>query len=245
MMNIIEDALGRHERVALQFSGGRDSLAVLYLMRPYWDRISVYWCNTGDAYPETLSVVDYVRDIVPNFIEIMGRQPQVIAEFGLPSDIVPVSRTPLGLLVSQAKKTLIQDRYSCCARSMMFPTQERMIADGITLIIRGQKNADEFKAATRSGEVHDGIELLYPIENWTARQVMDYLHEQHAPTPRFYEVMDSAPDCMTCSAWWENGAATYLKRYHFEQYQEVQRRLDEINTAVGIHIAAFNKEVSA
>ncbi len=241
----MEEVIARHEKIALQLSGGRDSLAVLYLLRDYWHKLTVYWCNTGAAYPETIEVMAQVRAMVPNFVEIAGEQPQAVATFGLPSDIVPVSRTPLGLLVSHAKQFMIQDRYSCCVRSIMIPMQERMIEDGITLIIRGQKNSDELKATTRSGEMHDGFELLYPIEDWSSQQVMAYLQSQGAPIPRFYEMMDTAPDCMNCSAWWENGAAAYLKRYHFDQYQEVQRRLDEINSAVGFHIAAFNKEVNA
>lgn len=241
----MEDVFARHEKIALQLSGGRDSIVCLYLLRPFWDRLTVYWCNTGAAYPETRAFMEQVRAMVPSFVEIDGRQPAVIAQFGLPSDIVPVSRTPVGLLVSERYDGLMQDRYSCCSRSMMEPTHERMIADGITLIIRGQKNADRLKSHLKSGTVIDGIELLFPIEDWSSAQVMAYLREHGAPIPRFYEMMESAPDCMTCSAWWEEGAAAYLKRYHGPAYQEVQRRLDIINAAVGEHIANFNQEVNA
>ena len=238
----MHDIIDRHDRIALQFSGGRDSLACLYLMRHYWDRLTVYWCDTGAAYPETIALMEQVRDMVPNFARIEGRQPQVIEAFGIPSDIVPVSGTPIGIEVAGGGQP-IQDRYLCCYRSIMLPMHERMIEDGITLIIRGQKDADRFKATTRSGEVHDGIEYLFPIQDWTSKQVMDYLREQDAPIPRFYEILNTAPDCMTCSAWWEEGAAKYLKRYHHAQYLENQTRLDIINKAVGEHIAAFNQEV--
>ena len=241
----VEAVLARHERIALQVSGGRDSIACLYLLRPYWGRLTIYWCNTGAAFPETVSIMRQVRQMVPHFVEIDGRQPQVIAMHGLPSDIVPTARTRGGLAVSGQQAPMMQDRYDCCARTMMMPTQERMAADGVTLIIRGQRNADKLKSPLRSGAVVDGFELLFPIEDWSTREVMEYLHEQAAPVARFYEMMDSAPDCMTCSAWWENGAAGYLKRYHHPQYIEVQKRLDIINQAVGEHIAAFNKEVGA
>lgn len=241
----MDEIINRHERIALQFSGGRDSIACLWLMRPYWDRLTVYWLNTGSAYPETVQLAAEVRAMVPRFVEIEGRQPAVVAEFGLPSDIVPASRTPIGLVGSGAAGALIQDRYSCCLRSIMLPLHERMVADGITLIVRGQKEADRLKGILRSGEVENGIEYLFPLEDWSDRDVMEYLKREGAPIPRFYEVMDSAPDCMTCSAWWENGAAKYLKRYHHPEYQECQRRLDVINEAVAEHIASFNKEVSA
>ncbi len=234
--------IGRHERIALQFSGGKDSIACLFLLKPFWDRLTVYWLDTGAAFPETVALAQQVRDMVPNFARIEGRQPQVIEAFGIPSDLVPVSGTPIGIEVAGGGQP-IQDRYLCCYRSIMLPMHERMIEDGITLIIRGQKDADRFKARVRSGEVHDGIEYLFPIQDWTSKQVMDYLREQDAPIPRFYEVLNAAPDCMTCSAWWEEGASKYLKRYHHAQYLENQTRLDVINKAVGEHIAAFNREV--
>lgn len=239
------DTIARHERIALQFSGGRDSLACLYLLREYWHRLTVYWLNTGAAYPETLAQMAEIRALVPHFVEIDGRQPDVLAAFGIPSDIVPVSRTPLGIIVAGDPAQQIQDRYSCCARVMMLPMHERMLADGVTLIIRGQRDDDRLKSHARSGQVHDGIELLFPIEHWSAARVDAYLVEVGADVPRFYEMLESMPDCMTCSAWWENGSAAYLKRYHYPQFKIVQARLDVINQAVGEHIAHFNKEVAS
>ncbi|MDF3073477.1 MAG: Bcep22 3 [Alphaproteobacteria bacterium] len=242
-MNAIDDAIARHERIALQVSGGRDSLACLYLLRPHWSKLTVYWCNTGDPFPETEAIMRGVRAIVPQFVEIAGNQPGVVAGFGLPSDIVPADSTTIGV-VANGGGQLIQDRYSCCARTYIVPMHERMVLDGITLVIRGQKQADQLKAPVRSGAVDLGIEYLFPIEDWSTQQVMDYLREQDAPILRFYEMLDGAPDCMTCSAYWENGAAKYLKRYHPEHHVEVQRRLDIINAAVAPSIAHFNREIS-
>ena len=241
----MNDILSRHDKIALQFSGGRDSLACLYLLKPYWDRLTVYWCNTGAAYPETLAMIEEVRAMVPHFAEIQGNQPAVIEQFGLPSDMVPVSATPVGLAVINGGSVLMQDRYSCCIRSMNVPTHVRMIEDGITLVIRGQKNADRLKAPMRSGHIEDGIEYLFPIEDWDAKRVMGYLAKQGASIPRFYEMMNNAPDCMTCSAYWEDGAGAYLKRYHHIEFKEYQRRLDIIAKAVGGHIAAFNQEIAS
>lgn len=239
----MHDTISRHQRIALQLSGGKDSLACLYLMRPFWDRLTVYWCNTGDPFPETVAQMERIRAEVPHFVEIAGRQPKVVAEFGIPTDILTASSTPMGI-AGAGTGVLMQDRYSCCLRSFMLPMHERMVADGITLIVRGQKNADRLKGPLRSGMVDAGIEYLFPIEGWTDRQVMDFLREQGVKAPRFYQLLKSAPDCVTCSAWWEEGFSKYLKRYHHEQYQEVQRRLDVIREAVGPHIAHFNDEVN-
>lgn len=239
----MEDIINRHDRIALQLSGGKDSLACLFLLRPYWDSLTVYWLNTGRAFPETVQVINAVREMVPHLVEVAGNVDAVHSQFGIPSDIVPAGATRIGKAVGHGMP-LMQDRYSCCFMTMIRPMHERMIADGITLIIRGQRNDDPLKPAVRSGTVDGGIEYLFPIEDWSQRQVMQYLRDEQAPIPRFYEMLDEAPDCMTCSAWWEKGSAKYLKRYHYPEYQEVQRRLDVINTAVSEHIASFNKEVS-
>lgn len=240
----MNEILDRHKRIALQFSGGKDSLACLYLMRPYWDRITVYWCNIGDSFPETVAQMARIRAEVPHFVEIEGRQPAVIAQFGIPSDIVPTSATPMGVSAA-SKGVLIQDRYSCCVRSNMLPMHERMIADGITLIIRGQKKADTEKGPLCSGQVDEGIEYLFPIEDWTDRRVLDFLREQNVEIPRFYEMLNDAPDCMTCSAWWDKGQSKYLKLYHIEKYEIVQERLDTIREAIAPHITDFNDEVTS
>lgn len=238
------DVIARHKRIALQFSGGKDSLACLYVMRPWLDRITVYWLNTGRVFPETVQTVEAVKAFIPHFVEIKSDVDAVHAQFGMPSDIVPASATPLGRLVGHGKPA-IQDRYSCCFQVVMRPLHERIIADGATLIIRGQRNDDPLKPALRSGMVDAGIEYLFPVEDWSTRQVMDYLRQHNAPIPRFYEMLDEAPDCMTCTAWWEKGVSKYLRRYHGDAYKDVQHKLETIRAAVDDHIADFNSEVTA
>lgn len=238
------DAFTRHERIALHFSGGRDSLAVLHLLRPYWDRLTVYWCNSGDVYPEVIDLMARYAELLPHFVEVVGRQPDVVVRFGIPSDVVPITHTADGLTATGGAGPLIQDRFSCCARSIMAPMHERMIADAITLIIRGQRADDKLKAPIRSGQVIDGFEILFPIEDWSAQQVNDYLASIGVPLPSFYQMMDETPDCKTCSAYWHTGHSAYRAKHHRAAHEVALARLDAINDAMREHIIAFNREVS-
>jgi len=42
---------------AIQFSGGKDSLAVLYQLRPLLDQAAVYFGDTGGVYPHMVKFV--------------------------------------------------------------------------------------------------------------------------------------------------------------------------------------------
>ncbi|MEX3687926.1 phosphoadenosine phosphosulfate reductase family protein [Paraburkholderia sp. BR14263] len=238
----MHEVIKRHEKIGLQFSSGKDSLALLYLMREHWNALTVYWLDTGDAFPETRPLVDEVEKMVPRLVRVQGDQPNVIKLYGIPTDILPAASTPMGISAAGGGVAM-QDRYSCCLRSLMLPMHARMKADGVTLVIRGQKNSDELRAPIKSGYIEDGIEYLFPLEGWDDSDVFAYLADEGVELPRFYETMRASPDCMTCSAYWGDGRAAYLKKYHPQAYEEYQSRLNAISAATAEAIANFNQEI--
>jgi phosphoadenosine phosphosulfate reductase len=226
---MIEETLARHERIAFQFSGGKDSTAALLLLRPHWDRMTVYWLDSGDAFPETRRVIEAVRGLgVPWFSRIDGRVREVIERFGPPSDLVPFGHSEAAHDMMVATGPRLQDRSLCCLRSKMLPMHQAMVDDRITLLIRGQKNADRFKGPHRSGDVVDGIELLYPIENWSDGRVLDYLRAEMPDVLPLYQWLDKSGDCMSCSAWLGDRRGEYLAQRHPVAFAEYRRRLDLI-----------------
>jgi 3'-phosphoadenosine 5'-phosphosulfate sulfotransferase (PAPS reductase)/FAD synthetase len=228
----LDTVFKRHKKIGLQFSGGKDSLACLFILFDYWDQLTVYWCNSGNAYPETIALMDKIRKMVPHFVEIDGRQPQTIKQHGFPSDLIPVDSS-VGAKMVGINKLPLNDRYSCCYKSLMEPTHERMIADKVTLIIRGQKSADTYVGQAKSGEILGGFEMLYPVEKWTDEQVFKYLNEMGFSLPRFYtEGLKAMPDCMNCTAWLDHKFPSYIKKYHPEHYPELQKRLNMIAISV-------------
>lgn len=213
----IASAFARHQRIGFQFSGGRDSTAALYMLRPYWDRMTVYHLDTGDQFPETRAVVDRVEQDV-QIVRIHSDVHAVRDRYGLASDLVPVDNTEPGRLVSGRDVRLIS-RYECCYRSLMEPMHARMKADGITLIVRGQRSDEYAKPPLVSGQAQDGFEVLYPIEAWSGDQVSRHLAEQGLPVAPFYEQgARRAPECMGCTAWWDEGRSAYLKANHPEAH---------------------------
>jgi phosphoadenosine phosphosulfate reductase len=222
----------RHERVALQFSGGKDSLALLHLMRPWWGKLTVYWCNPGDPFPETLRRMERVRELVPNFVEVPGRVREVVAADGWPSDVVPQACTSDGNFVFGPTPFKVQSRLSCCWRALMLPLHEAMKRDGATCILRGKRADEKDRTPSRSGETHDGFELVYPLWDWSAADVAAFLTERDVDVPAGYLYATHSLDCMYCTAWWGEGQGRYLKALHPEAYREYARRIGSIKQAV-------------
>lgn len=232
--------IARHERVALQFSGGKDSLAVLHLLKPYWDKLTVYYCNPGDPFPETTKQMEDVSKLVPNFSYIEGRRREVAKVYGRPTDILPVGNSYYGRNFAGDGGLPMLDRYSCCSMSFMEPLHERMVLDGVTLIIRGQRNEDKNKSPIRSGMKMMGFEFMFPIEAWSEEDVFKFLNDNQIELPEFYKAgMKSAPDCMGCTAWLEHGLPNYLKEKHPAKYVVVRGQIESIARAVFPHVAAM------
>jgi len=204
--------------------------------------LTVYWVNTGAAFPETLELIERVRPQLPRFEEIAGNQARVIANYGFPTDLLPRTNTPMGR-ASGLSGIALQDSFSCCARVIMEPLHRRMLADGITLIVRGQRLAEKFKAPISSGTVENGIEYLFPIEQWTDLDVDNYLISKGQPRLRFYDYMNMMPDCMTCTGWWEEHRGHYLDLFHPQAAQWYRNALHLICTDANPLITAFNEEL--
>lgn len=218
MTRVFEEAFERHDKVGFQFSGGRDSTAALYLMRDYWSRMTIYHVDTGDQFPETQVVVRAVEADCGPITRLTTDVQAFRAAVGMPSDLVPVDNTDIGRMVSGRKVKLV-GRYECCAQNLMIPMHRRILADGVTLIVRGQRNDEYAVQPMRSGEVEHGIEVLYPIETWTGPQVSDYLTSNGLPIAPYYERgARRAPECMGCTAWWDEGRAQYMRDHHPEAF---------------------------
>lgn len=228
----VQPLFDRHERVALQLSGGKDSLALLHAMKPYWGRLCVYWLNPGDPLPETVELMRELREYVPNFREVAGRQREIIAQDGWPSDVVPIKWTTHGQFVFGEKPFKVQGRLDCCVRSLMAPMHEAMIADGVTCIIRGKRSDEVDKSPTRSGDVVDGVELCYPLWTWSATDVTDYLGKSGVVLPESYKYATHSLDCMSCTAWWGEGIDKFLEAKYPDKFVEYNRRVGLIKSAV-------------
>lgn len=214
--------INSHEKIALELSGGKDSLAVLHLLKDYLKKITVYWCNAGDPDPSVLKSLDWAQTIAPNFVEIRTDVQAFRRRFGAAASVVPISDKVFPIISDQI----------CCMHNIMIPMDAKVRGDGNTLIIRGQKASDADKGQLSSGDWVDGVEFLYPIENWTDADVMTYLISNDVPIPKVYRYSSHGIDCLHCSGWWKHDHMEYLKDNHPRVHTEVTLARRAIKNAV-------------
>lgn len=224
------------DKAVLQFSGGKDSLACLYLLKPYWDRITVAWVNTGAAYMETINIMREVRAMVPKFMEINSDQPANIAKYGPPADCLPVRAMPQGKKITQYEGEPIQSFLECCSSNVWEPMAKACA--GFNVIIRGQRLAEDRKSPIRSGHVENGVRYWFPIEDWSDEEVKSYLKEIGVPLPAHYSYTKTSLDCWSCTAYLDEnqGRISHMRKEMPLLWAQYKPRLERIMRAAEAHV---------
>lgn len=179
----IASALDRHQRGAVMFSGGKDSVVLAHLAEPFKDRIELVWVNTQGHFPHS---VEFVRSYAERFklVELTSNYAERFVAYGPPSMIVPIYNTRLNAAVEfdDQERFVVSDWISCCSELRWKPMADYLLENrDITLVINGQRKDEGH--ALRSG----GAEQLVPLWNWSNAEVHEYarahglhLQEQYA-----------------------------------------------------------------
>jgi 3'-phosphoadenosine 5'-phosphosulfate sulfotransferase (PAPS reductase)/FAD synthetase len=218
----------------LQFSGGKDSLACLYLLKEQWEDLWVVWMNAGAPWPQTVEQMDEVRKLVPHFIEITGRVFEQNENFGIPADVVPIVNSVQGQMARGKTLTTIQSWMNCCGMNIWGPLHDKMQELKPQRIYRGQRKDEKYRSLLASGMVIDGVEYIFPLEDWTEKQVNDFLIDYGVKIPDYYQYSDKSLDCWHCTAYLDERIRQiqWLKATFPERYRTVANNLTEIKHAI-------------
>ena len=163
--------------VALQFSGGKDSLALLMHMKAFWPVIDVLHVNTGDAPDALEEVIDWAAKVLPRFTMIYSDSQEFRKAHGNPSG---------------------ENWFNCCAANIYLPMAALVKHNGYRQILRGTKRCDPHIHGVFPGEIHDGVIYTFPIWDWSDADVEKYLVES-LPAP-YRQGAIGMPDCRSCPA---------------------------------------------
>lgn len=189
----------------ISFGGGKDSLALLYLLEPIWGDSVVVWCNAGAPYHETVEQMKRVRNMVPYFLEVKSDVQGFIRANGFPVDVVPSLSTRLASVgVAGSEQVKYCSTLECCASNLWMPTMHAVKALGATTVYRGQRTQDSIKSRVVNGQTIEGITYRFPLQDWTDQMVIDYLGDR---LPAYYrEGEQSSRDCWCCTGYLAHNA---------------------------------------
>lgn len=231
---------------ALWLSGGKDSVACLYLHEADLPNIDVIWANTGKYLPEHLAWMKKLRALCPKWHEVRTDRDAQNADQGLPADVVPVRATAFGQQFSGPTKIKVQSYAACCYANISGPLWMKTKELGCDTVICGQREEEGHKAPRRDGDVIDGVTFLHPIEGWTKRDVMDYLGSRIVP-PEFYALEHSSLDCFDCTAYLAQSEdrAAYLKKNHPQHHRILVHRLRVLTAALDADLKPMRRILNA
>ena len=208
---------------ALAFSGGKDSMACLHLLRDELD--CAIYVDTAYSYPETRALVEYAAKLVPMHVVRSTREDDAI-----PADVVPMDWTATGQSMTGKKSCTVQSYFDCCFKNIALPLIEKAKELGVTELVYGQRNDESRKATSRDGNVVMGMVRRHPIEDWREQDVLEYLATK-MDVPEHYEIKHSSLDCYDCTAYVQDSRdrIEWMREKHpifFAHYRTRAARLD-------------------
>lgn len=213
-----------HTDNVIAFSGGKDSLAMLYLLQPLWDDATVMWVNTGAAHDSTLEQMAQVRAMVPHFLEVRSDVTGFVERNGFPADAVPVWSSPQARNMAGATVEFCS-AVECCASNLWIPAMGAVRELGAKVVYRGQKLSDAKQSAIEDGYTEFGVTYRFPLAHWSDQDVLKYLGER---VPAYYLAgEESSRDCWLCTAYLDKNARR-IQSLPPAQKQVVVRKLADL-----------------
>jgi len=218
--------------VGIYFSGGKDSIAALYVSRPLLSRAIVYFADAG-AYPHINSFVHATCNRLGAMLRVV--RPLLPLEdyhavSGLPADIVPVEASPdMQPYVKRTGMPVLQSHLACCRFLLWEPLHRAAAADGIKCIIRGSKACDPHVGVPDGFVDKDGILYRSPLWNWTDADVLAYLRQSGVELPAHYREGSANFnwDCILCTAYLNAPGTKSRLEYTRKHYPEIWPKLAE------------------
>ena len=215
----IKTVLDKHKFPVVAFSGGKDSTAVLDLVRKFDPNISAVFCNTG---VEAKSTYEYI-DRVDNVVVLKPRKTywECVEQYGFPE-------------IKGKSKIRVN---ACCEWLKDKPMKAFIKKEGVDLVFTGLTMAESrqrmmfLKSWGDYGFVKSWkVWKAHPISDWKPEQVWDYIKKNNLDYNKGYDKHMIRCGCQPCTAycsWKERLAKENWKMYVYIQHKRLQNVIED------------------
>ncbi len=203
-VELVKTALSKSEKPVIAFSGGKDSLVVLEIVRAIQPDTIALFCNTGNEYPETVAYVRTLSDV----IEVTPKKSfwQCVEEYGLPELKMKSKWGHGGACCFWLKEKPANDYYKNEKADLVFTglTSDESHQRAMMLHHKGAyyflKKGSYFKC--------------HPIWNWSPQDVWDYITFKELKYNPIYDMGIPRCGCRFCTAYnsWKKTTSMYNER---------------------------------
>lgn len=205
------------DRMAVAFSGGKDSEVVLHLVRQLAPEVLVVFNNTGVEYPET---VRFVKKLEQEWgLNLLTTHPektfwQCVGQYGFPGNKHG----------GEGKQ--------CCywlkEKPMLFTIREQKLLGVFTGLTAVENRIRMFNARDKGTCYYDSknrIQKVHPILWWTEEEVWAYIRQNNLPYNPAYDRGAKRIGCAPCTSFksWES----QLQKVNPRLYQLIKLRKDK------------------
>jgi 3'-phosphoadenosine 5'-phosphosulfate sulfotransferase (PAPS reductase)/FAD synthetase len=233
-IKMFAEAVKRHHRVALLYSGGIESSLLLHLADPWRPHITVYTVRTGAEFPHMVAFMDrklkgwdhrvITTDLVASFNQC-----------GLPASVVPIEHVQ-GIAVTlniNERLPRIVAWPLCCIRSRNIPGYAAIKADGIEAVVHGQRSGDWPKNDPQPTS-YPGLEFVHPLWSVSRDSVWEATRELGIELPEHYADYPNSLDCSVCPS----SLTTERRAWMAKRYPERLAVAEKLHTAVSQAVLA-------
>ena len=205
-LNILTSLKDKYDTVIVPWSGGRDSTAALILAS------KVFKKNFYAIYVDMELEFTPIRKYLEEVSKILGIKPLI-------------TRVALGEEVR--KKGFPQHKDRWCTRLKISALHDKIeeVAEGKTLIVAGDRDAESALRSKRSPVRPDGEYMqVAPIKNWSASQTQIYILQNNVPLNPLYGYGFYRLGCWVCPSLrsWER---LIMKTYRSDILKDVDQEL--------------------
>ena len=208
-------------------SFGKDSSAVLHMIRPWLHKTLVAFIDCGGMYPDIVQWADIVGKTLPHFIhynapgniwdDIKHKGWMVDAEFtalGRYGKILHAD--PL------AKDHKLRSWAECVAERFWVPAAKLATFYNADLMISGERSDD--RPFADDWEIrNNGMNVIRPIFGWTDDDVWNYLDKHEISLPKTYQGRQK--DRMDCFPCFGHNMSADRIRYMKKEYPDLYEKI--------------------